>query len=220
MNLLLGAISIVLCFGAVTVISKLFKKEGLMVWVAIASVIANILVCKTINILGFVSAMGNILFASNFLATDIIMEKYGPKEAKKTIFLGMLSTAIFMCITQISLLFIPDITDIAHGSMETLFALNLRTSIASVIMYFIGHILNITIYEAIRKRTPKKLWLRNNVATIISNSLENYLFAFFAFVGIFDIPTILSIATTGTIIEIIIAVLDTPFLYWAKGERE
>lgn len=52
MNLLLGAISIVLCFGAVTVISKLFKKEGLMVWVAIASVIANILVCKTINILG------------------------------------------------------------------------------------------------------------------------------------------------------------------------
>lgn len=219
MNILLGAVSIILCFSAVAIMSKLFKKEGLMVWIAISSVIANILVCKTINVLGFVSAMGNILFASNFLATDIIVERYGAKEGKRAVFLGMVSTIIFLAITQISLLFIPDTTDIAHDSMATLFSLNARTSIASVVMYFIGHILNITIYEAIRKRVPKQLWLRNNVATIISNSLENYLFAFFAFVGIFDMPTIISIATTGTIIEIIIAIFDTPFLYWAREEK-
>ena len=220
MNVLLGLVSIVLCFGAVCILEKMFKKEGLMVWIAIASVIANILVCKTINIFGFVSAMGNVLFASNFLATDIIVEKYGAKEGKKAVVLGMISTIIFLLITQISLLFVPDVTDIAHESMKTLFALNLRTSVASVIMYFVGHILNITIYEAIRKRIPKKMWVRNNIATIVSNSLENYLFALFAFIGIFDMPTIISIATTGTIIEIIIALLDTPFLYWAKGEEE
>ena len=219
MNIILGVISIILTFSSVVMMEKLFKKEGLYVWVSIATILANIIVCKTVTILGLTSSLGNIMFASNFLATDILSEKYGKEDAKKAITIALVSTIIFIVTTQISLLYIPDTTDIAQESMKTLFGLNLRTSIASLSMFYISNLFDIFLFDKLRQKYPKKLWLRNNVATIISNSAENYFFATIAFLGIFDIPTIISIATTGTIIEIIIALLDTPFIYLSKKLR-
>lgn len=219
MNIILGVISIILTFSSVVLMEKLFKKEGLYVWVSIATILANIIVCKTVTVLGLTSSLGNIMFASNFLATDILSEKYGKEDAKKAITIALVSTIIFIVTTQISLLYIPDTTDIAQESMKTLFGLNLRTSIASLSMFYISNLFDIYLFDKLRQKYPKKLWLRNNVATIISNSAENYLFATIAFLGIFDIPTIISIATTGTIIEIVIALLDTPFIYLSKKLR-
>lgn len=219
MNIILGVISIILTFSSVVLMEKIFKKEGLYVWISIATILANIIVCKTVTVLGLTSSLGNIMFASNFLATDILSEKYGKEDAKKAITIALVSTIIFIVTTQISLLYIPDTTDIAQESMKTLFGLNLRTSIASLSMFYISNLFDIYLFDKLRKKYPKKLWLRNNVATIISNSAENYFFATIAFIGIFDIPTIISIATTGTIIEIVIALLDTPFIYLSKKLR-
>ena len=219
MNIILGVISIILTFSSVVMMEKLFKKEGLYVWVSIATILANIIVCKTVTILGLTSSLGNIMFASNFLATDILSEEYGKEDAKNAITIALVSTIIFIVTTQVRLLYIPDITDISQESMKTLFGLNLRTSIASLSMFYISNLFDIYLFDRLRQKYPKKLWLRNNVATIISNSAENYFFATIAFLGIFDIPTIISIATTGTIIEIIIALLDTPFIYLSKKLR-
>ena len=195
---------------------RLFGKEGLLVWVSLATVIANVVVCKTIGIFGLVSSLGNIMFASNFLATDIIVEKYGKELSKKAVLLGFISTIIFVVATQIALAFIPDESDVVHESMKNLFSINLRTSIASITMYLASNMLDIWLFDKIKQKIPGKLWLRNNVATIISNCSENFFFAFLAFAGIMDIPTIISIAITGSIIEILIAFCDTPFLYIAK----
>ena len=216
MNIILGIISVILCFVTIVVLEKLFKKEGLYIWISIATIIANILVCKTISVLGFTSSLGNIMFASIFLATDIMTEKYGPEHSKKAVLLGMISAIIFVVSTQISLLYIPDTTDLAQESMKNLFGINLRTNIASLTMYFLSNILGIWIFEKLKQKFHNKLWLRNNVSTIIANCSENYCFAFIAFLGILDVPTILSIATVGSILEILIAICDTPFLYIAS----
>ena len=37
-----------------------------------------------------------------------------------------------------------------------------------------------------------------------------------AFIGIFDISTIFMIASVASVLEIVIAILDTPFLYLSK----
>lgn len=219
MNILLGIVSILLCFSTLVLIDKIFKKEGIYIWISVATVIANILVCKTINIFGFASSLGNIMFASIFLATDIMTEKYGAEHSRKAISLGMISTIIFVVATQISILYIPDITDLAQESMKILFGINLRTSIASLTMYFLSNILGIWLFEKMKKIIPSKLWLRNNVSTIIANCSENYFFAFIAFLGILDVGTILSIATIGSILEIIVAICDTPFLYIATRKK-
>ena len=216
MNIVLGIISIFITFSAVVLIEKLFKKEGLFVWVAISTIIANILVCKSVDILGFTTSLGNVMFASNFLAVDIMSEKYNYKYSQKAIILGVLSQVIFIIMTQLAIAYIPSSVDLSHESMKTLFTINLRVSIASITMFFASNMLDVYIFEKLKKKFPNKLWLRNNISTIISNCLENYFFTFFAFIGIYDISIIISSATFASLLEMIIAILDTPFIYISR----
>ncbi len=216
-NVLLIFINIIVTFSIVILIEKIFKKEGLFVWAAIALITANILECQTVGLFnGFTSTCGNVLFASVFLATDIMSEKYGAEYSKKAIKIAVFAMIAFTAVMQIGLLFTPDETDFAHDAMTTLFGLNLRISLSSIVMFFISNNLDIFIFEKLKKKFPNMLWLRNNVATMISNVLENYFFIFFAFVGIYDIPTMLNIATTISVVEIVIALFDTPFIYISK----
>lgn len=216
MNIVLGFVNIIVTFSLIVLIEKLFKKEGLYVWVSIATILANLTVCKMIDVFNFTTSLGNVIFASTFLATDIISEKYSAKEARKAVYLSMFAGITFIIITQLTLLFTPSSEDVVQGAMKTLFAINLRTSVASMGMFFIANMLDIYIYNKLKEKLPKKLWLRNNVATITCNCIENYFFNTLAFIGIFSLPVIMSIATTTTIIEIVIAVCDTPFLYLSK----
>ena len=87
---------------------------------------------------------------------------------------------------------------------------------ASMVMFFISNMLDIKLYNILKEKYPDKLWLRNNLSTILCNCLENYFFNTLAFIGIFPMSVILSIATTTTVIEIVIAICDTPFLYLSK----
>ena len=215
-NVLLIFLNIIVTFSLVIIVEKIFKKEGLYVWTAIALIMANILECKTIGLLGFTSTTGNVLFASVFLATDIMSEKYGKEYSKRAIGLAVFAMISFTVIMQIGLLFKPDSTDFSHDAMNTLFSLNLRITLSSLVMFYISNNVDIFLFDKIKKKIPDKLWLRNNVATITSNVLENYFFIFFAFVGIYDFPTMINIATTISVVEIVIAIFDTPFLYLSK----
>ena len=212
-NLGIGILELVVVFSLVIIIEKIFKKEGLYVWVSIAVIIANLIVAKTIDIVNISTSIGNVIFASTFLATDILSEKYAKEDAKKAIYLSVFANIAFVITTQISLAFIPNENDILNESMKNIFSLNIRTTIASITMFFISNMLDIYIYNKLKKKNNKKMWLRNNVATIISNCLENYLFFGAAFIGIFPLKTVLIIASTKTVLEIIIALFDTPFLY-------
>ena len=216
MNIVLGIISIIATFSIVVCMEKMFKKEGLYVWISIATIMANILVCKSIDILGLTASLGNVMFASIFLATDILSEKYDVKDSRKAVMLAIASQIIFILATTLAVSYIPSETDLSNESMKTLFSINARVSISSIVMFGASNMLDIYLFEKIKKKFPKQLWLRNNVSTIISNCLENYFFVFFAFVGIYDYSSILSIATTTSILEIIIAICDTPFMYIAK----
>ena len=216
MNILFGFINIIVTFSLVVLIEKLFKKEGLYVWLSIATILANLTVCKMIGVFNFTTSLGNVLFASTFLATDIMSEKYSKKDAKKGVYISIFSGITFIIVTQLTLLFIPSADDVVNDAMKTLFSISIRTISASMIMFFISNMADIHIYNKLKDKYPKKMWLRNNLSTIACNCIENYLFNTLAFIGIFPMSVIISIATTTTIIEIVIALCDTPFLYLSK----
>lgn len=216
MNILYGFINIIVTFSLVVLIEKLFKKEGLYVWLSIATILANLTVCKMIGVFGYTTSLGNVLFASTFLATDIMSEKYGKQDAKKGVYVSIFSGITFIIITQLTLLFIPSADDVVNGAMKALFAVSIRTTAASMFMFFVSNMMDIYLYNKLKEKFPKKLWLRNNVSTILCNCIENYFFNTLAFIGIFPMSVIISIATTTTVIEIVIAICDTPFLYLSK----
>lgn len=217
MNELIILAEIIIVFSILLLCKKLFGKTGVMVWVSLATVLANIITAKNVNIFGLSTAIGTVMFASTFLATDILTEFYSAKDARKAINIGLFSNVILIVSTQIALLYTPSELDYANDAMKTLFSLNLRISIASAAMYYIANMADIYVFSKIKAMTGgKKLWLRNNIATILCNCLENFGFIGLAFAGIYDFKTIMTIAISTSIVEAVVAVCDTPFLYLAK----
>lgn len=217
MNTVYLFLEILICFSAVVLIGKLFGKNGLIAWVGIASVLANIITAKTSNILGLDAAQGSVLFASTFLATDILCEKYGKREAKTGVLVGLFSSVALIVATQIALLYSPVDYDYADAPMQVLFGLNLRITASSIVMYLIANLADIAVFDKLKQVTGGKwLWLRNNVATILCNCIENFGFIFLAFLGIYSAGQCFEIAIATSVIEIVAAVCDTPFAYLGR----
>lgn len=218
MNEIILLVEVCVVFSLVLIFHRLFKQEGLIAWVAIATILANIITAKNANIFGLSTAIGTVMFASTFLATDVLSECYSKEAAKKAVYIGLLSNAVLIAATQIALWYDPSPFDYANGAMTTLFALNLRISIASAVMYFIANMADVYLFNTIKeKMNGRALWVRNNVSTILCNCIENFGFIGLAFWGIYDLKTIMTIALSTSIIELIVALLDTPFLYIARG---
>lgn len=216
-NELILILETVVIFALLLLVHKLFGKPGLIAWVSLSIVTANVITAKNATIFGLSSAVGTVMFASSFLATDILTEYYSKDDAKKAVCIGLLSNVIFIISSQIALLYTPSPFDYADGAMQTLFSLNLRISIASMAMYFVANLADVYLFDKLKQKMHGRgLWVRNNVSTILCNCLENFGFIFLAFVGIYDGATILVIAVSTSIIEIVVALIDTPFLYLAK----
>lgn len=214
-NLILFA-EIVFVFGSLLLCYKLFSKTGVIAWVGLATVLANIITAKNAEVFGLSTAIGSVMFASTFLATDILTEYHSVRDAKTAVCVGLFADVVLIVSTQIALLYVPSEFDYADGAMRTLFSLNLRISLASMVMYFIANIADVYLFAKLKEKSKgKRLWLRNNASTILCNCAENFGFITLAFIGIYDWETILTIAISTSIIEAIVAVCDTPFLYVA-----
>lgn len=217
MNELLFFAEIIIVFSLLVISKKLFGKEGLYIWIAFATVFANIQVTKCIDFLGISATLGNVLFTSNFLATDILNECYGMKESKKGVYIGLFSVICYIILSQLTILFAPNSIDMVDGAMKQIFSIAPRVCISSVIMFFISNLADVYLYEKLKKLfNGKKMWIRNNISTILCNCLENFLFVFGAFSFVYPFKEVIMIALTTCAIEVFVAFCDTPFLYVAK----
>jgi uncharacterized integral membrane protein (TIGR00697 family) len=114
----------------------------------------------------------------------------------------------------------PNEFDFVDSSFNTAFSTVPRICISSVTMFFLSNLLDVHIFHKFKEVDGnKKLWKRNNIATIVCNCSENFLFILGAFLGVYSIRECLLIAISTSIIEIIIALLDTPFLYFAVRRK-
>lgn len=216
MNELLLLAEVVLTFGCVVMAQKLFGKYGLMAWTAIAMILANLTVVKTVPMFGLEVTLGNVMFASTFLATDMLVELYSDKEAKQSIMMGVCATLCFVACTQFALMYTPSAFDVAQEPMAALFALNLRSSIASIVCCMLANLADVLVYKKIREATKGK-WMgfRSSFAAILCNCAENFLFTFIAFGGMFAPAELVMLALTTSAIEAGLGLCNPPFLYLA-----
>lgn len=208
-------------FGMVILAYRLFGKTGLYIWTALAVILANIQVMKTIEIFGLVTAMGNIIYSSLFLVTDILNEKYEKKDAQRSVWIGffiLLATTIIM---QITLYFTPDASDTLSPHIVAIFGFLPRIALASLTAYLLSQLHDVWLFAKLKKAwNGKRLWVRNNISTIFSQLIDNTVFTLIAFYGIFSWQIMFEIFITSMILKIIVAALDTPFIYLAKSFKK
>lgn len=219
--LLIG--SMVVLYGMVVLWYRLFGKEGMYGFIALVTIVANIEVMILVDAFGMEQTLGNVLFASVFLATDILSEFEGKAAADKAVKIGAMSMILFMIISQTWLHYIPSENDWASESFRALFASTPRIMIASLVVYVISQKLDVLLYHLIWKATEKKtgdkesfLWLRNNGATLISQLVNTVLYNLLAFAGVYSMKTLGSIILAGYVIYIVTSICDTPALYLAR----
>ncbi|MBU1248964.1 MAG: queuosine precursor transporter [Proteobacteria bacterium] len=219
MNELLWLGFLLLDLVMVMVIYRFFGRVGLFGLVVFNLLLCNIQVLKLIELFGHTTTLGNVLYASVFLSTDILSEKYGKAEATKAVLLGFVTLVMATGYMQIALRFTPSTADFAQESLATIFGFFPRIALGSLIAYFISQMHDVWAFHFLKERTGGKyLWLRNNASTLVSQLLDTLIFCTVAFWGDPAIPSDIfwDIVLTTYLFKIIVALADTPFLYVAK----
>lgn len=218
MNELLWFVLLLLNFVAIMAAFRIYGKMGLYIWIPISVIVANIQVTKTINLFGIEATLGNIVYATGFLATDILSECFGKKDSRKAIGIGFFALICMTVFMQIALYFKPAPSDFVQSSMATIFGFMPRLMIASLIAYFISNNHDIWAYEFWKKRFPdtKFIWIRNNASTFISQLIDSVIFTLIAFLGVYPTSVLIQIVISTYLLKWIVAMFDTPFMYLAR----
>ena len=218
-NELIFILTVLIYLGSVLVLYKIFGKNGLFAFAIFGTLLGNIAVCKCVDIFGLSTTAGNVLYASTFLVTDILSEKYGKKEATKAVMYSFSVMVLWLIGSQLILAFTPNANDYINESLVTVFGLVPRITIASLIGFICSQNIDVFLYHFIWKKTGDSkgmLWIRNNGSTLISQAIDTVLFTFIAFWGTYPTDVFFSILITTYLFKTIVALLDTPFIYWAR----
>jgi len=200
---------------------RLFGKKGLYLWTAVGVILANIQVMKTIEVFGLVTALGNVIYSSLFLVTDILNENHTKKDAQHAVWMGFFVLISMTILMQITLQFIPDESDFLSEHLTAIFSFLPRIAFASLVAYLISQHHDVWFFDKLKqKQHDKYLWLRNNLSTISSQLIDNTIFTLIAFVGVFSWDIIGQIFLTSLLLKVIVASCDTPFVYLARKMKQ
>ncbi len=223
MNELLLILSLVVIFSGVLFFYRFFGRTGLFAFTVIATILANIEVLILVNAFGMEQTLGNVLFASTYLITDILSENEGKKYANRAVNIGILTAVTMVIITQSWFLFNPSPNDWASAPLSAIFSTTPRLLFASLIGYAVSQRLDVFLYHKWWEFTEKKwgdkwrfLWLRNNGSTLVSQIVNTVLFNTIAFFGMYDTKTFISIILSSYVIYVFTSLLDTPVVYFAR----
>jgi len=219
-NELLWFIFMIIDMSLAVLLFKFFRKQGLYLLIAVNIILANIQVVKVVELFGLSATLGNILYGSIFFSTDILSDIYGKKEAKKGVLIGFISLLLMTLYMQLSLYIKPanfEEAQVIQNSLESIFSLIPRIALGSIIAYFISQYTDVFIFHLVKSKTgEKKLWLRNNVSTMISQFIDSIIFVFIAFWGLYTMDVWWEILITTYLFKWLVAAVDTPFIYMAK----
>ncbi|MBX9977332.1 MAG: queuosine precursor transporter [Alphaproteobacteria bacterium] len=198
---------------------------GLFCFVNLAYVAANIQVLHVAQF-SFLSepvALGTVLFAMTYLATDMLTEHYGAETARKSVVLSFLAQIVFTLVMFMTLAHIP--LDNQQGNykiysaMEELFLPAPRIMVASIIAYGISQFLDIWLFKRLSDATSKKhIWLRTSASTLLSALADNVIFSSLAWIILSPTPvsfsTLVFTYILGTYIaRAFVSVAGVPVMY-------
>ncbi|MBP0979074.1 MAG: queuosine precursor transporter [Oscillospiraceae bacterium] len=222
-NEILLILSVFIIYSLVIFSYCIFKKTGLYVMTAVVAILANIEVLIIIDAFGLRQTLGNVMFASTYLITDILSENEGKKSASLSVWIGVFVSALMFLFTQYWLLFKPCEADWVSRHIKAIFSTTPRLILASFVGYIISQCLDVWLYHYLWEFTTKKtgskqrfLWLRNNLSTLISQLVNTVVFTIVAFLGWYDNKTLISIMMSSYIVFIFTSLLDTPVVYLSR----
>jgi hypothetical protein len=210
--------------GCTLVLYRLFGKAGLQVAIALAILMANLQGPKLTIIFGLQTSLGVIFYSSIFFATDVLSENYGKAAANKAVKMGFAVSVIVLIMLSLALLFLPssnpetaEFSAAIHNSFATIVNYTPRFIFGSLLAYYISQHFDVWAFHKIKSLTGERwLWLRNNGSTMASQIVDTAIYSLVTWWGIVDLKTALALGAAKYLFKVVIAMIDTIFIYWAR----
>ena len=221
----LWLLTICIDLGSAILLFRIFGKQGLYASIVLSLLLANLQGPMLTEVMGMQTSVGVILYSGIYFSTDLLSERYGQREANRAVMVGFAVSLIIIVMIFLSMNFAPstnpktaEFATNIHQAMATLFQFTPRFVLGSLLAYLISQHFDVWIFHVIKNKTNgKHLWLRNNVSTMLSQLIDTSIYGLVVWWGIVDLATAMQLAMAKYVFKLLIAMIDTPFIYLARG---
>ncbi|MTE28187.1 queuosine precursor transporter [Winogradskyella ouciana] len=164
----------------------------------------------------FEISVGILPYPITFLITDLISEIYGKKRANDVVIVGIFASLFSLLIIYTgSQVPATSWSYVDDEMFNTVFGNSAIAVFASMLTYLFAQFVDIQIYHFWKRLTKgKHLWLRNNFSTWFSQFVDTFTIIFLlCSFGIIDWVNFKGLLISGFLFKVLVAALDTPFLY-------
>ncbi len=164
----------------------------------------------------FELSVGILAYPVTFLITDIISEIYGSRRANRLVFSGIAASFFMTFIVYIAdVLPAASWSKIDNETFSSVFGLSGVAVSSSMLAYLCAQYIDIQLFHFWKRLTKgKKLWVRNNFSTFLSQIVDtSMVLGLLCWYGVIPWEHYWVLFVDGVLFKIIIAALDTPFIY-------
>ena len=185
-------------------------------------VMSNILSAKLLTLGPFIVPGGILCYALTFLMLDVIGERYGEEQAKRTVLCGLFVQIICALLVQI-VVWIPGQSS---TNFDTALQGNWWFTLAGLVAYMVSQTIGVKVFHGMRNwliaKNKKWKWLWENLSTILSQTVDTIIFVGIAFgIGLgASWETIKIMFISQVVIKTALAIIDTPIFYLLTRREE
>ncbi|PWI29454.1 hypothetical protein DI383_11615 [Flavobacteriaceae bacterium LYZ1037] len=164
----------------------------------------------------FEISVGILPYPVTFLITDLISEIYGKKRANQVVITGIFASLFSLLIISVSNVApATSWSPINDQLFSKVFGNTVIAVTASMLAYLFAQFVDIQIYHFWKQLTKgKHLWLRNNFSTFLSQFVDTCtILLLLCSFNIIAWDKFYGLLLAGFLFKVLIAMLDTPFLY-------
>lgn len=186
------------------------------------NLIANKFISLDFGFKTFIISAGVLPYPVTFLITDVLSELYGQKRTTHVVLAGLVASLFVLFILWLGAQFPAiDGSPVNDEMFNTVFQNAWRVIAASMFAYLFAQLIDVRLFHFWKKVTNgKKLWVRNNFSTILSQGVDTTLVVVVLFIGVESWSTMGGYILDGWLFKVCCAALDTfifyGIMYWAR----
>jgi uncharacterized integral membrane protein (TIGR00697 family) len=185
-------------------------KSGLIGFIALQGVLANLFVVKQMSLFGFAVTCSDVFAIGGILSLNLLQEYFGKEAAKQAVKISMLTLVFFAFMSQIHLFYAPTEADATQGAFLTIFSQSLRIVIASIGTFYLVQQFDVRFFGILKGKLP----VRVATSLVCSQLLDTVLFSFLGLYGL--VESVWDIILVSFLIKCLIIATSSPFVGFSK----
>jgi queuosine precursor transporter len=187
-----------------------------------ACIIINLLLIvtagqKLIEVWGYATNVGNVMYASVFFAMFLLFEHGAREHIFRALRLGIVSVSAFsaLIVMVLHMEAVPD-GDAISAAMDIVFSNVPRFAIASLVGFAASTLIAMFLYLSARE-TPDRMhwWFRLAAVIIVAQLVDSIIFFTIGFWGSVPTRLVLESIVAGYVTKVVLGLFTVPLVHWS-----